>query len=111
MKKRNQRTEMDLLYRPGTVNVLTLLAAISFQFMIILLPLVGPAGAVAPHARLNLITYLAVLFLTMGLSGVALYSKMKRRQVDASGFPYISAALLAGTFLFLFALVAGLFRI
>jgi len=42
---------------------------------------------------------------------VALYSKMKRRQVDASGFPYISAALLAGTFLFLFALVAGLFRI
>ncbi len=111
MKKRPHNEDMVLLYRPGTGNVLTLLAAISFQFMIIVLPLVGPAGAVAPHARLNFITFLGVLLLTMALSALAFYSKVKRRALDASGFPYISAALLAGTFFFLFALFAGLFRI
>lgn len=111
MKKRDQQANMELLYRPGTGNLLTLLAAISFQFMIITLPLVGPAGSVAPHALMNFITYLLILLLTMTLSALAFYSKMKRRKIDESGFPYISAGLLAGTFFFLFALFTGLFAI
>ncbi len=105
------KPELGLLYKPGTGNCLTLLAAISFQFMIIMLPLVGPSGVQAPHARENFITYLGVVLLTLALSSLAFYSKMKRRRLDASSFPYISGGLTAGSLFFLTAAVLGLFSI
>lgn len=86
---------------PMVGNVVTIAAAISLQFTIILLPLVGPAGAVAPHATQNRIAWHLVLFIAMGLSLLALLSKLKRRTEDASRFPLLSTAML-GVTLFLF---------
>ncbi len=86
---------------PMVGNVITIAAAISLQFTIILLPLVGPAGAVAPHATKNSIAWHFILFVAMGLSVLALLSKLKRRTEDASRFPLLSTAML-GVTLFLF---------
>ncbi len=101
----------DVLIRPNIGNYLTIAAAVTFQFVLILLPLVGPAGAVAPHATKNFVAFLAVLLLALALSGLAVYSKLKRRQIDGSPLPYWSFALTGVCLFFLFALFAGLLRI
>lgn len=92
---------------PIVGNVVTIAAAIFLQFTIILLPLVGPAGAVAPHASKNVIAWHAVLFTAMGLSGLALISKLQRRTEDASRFPLLSAAMLGVTVFLLLARASG----
>ena len=97
--------------RPTMGNFLIISAAIALQFTIILLPLVGPAGAIAPHAFVNMLAWHAVLFLAMGLSGLSLWSKLKRRSQDQSPFPLLSAALLGVTVFFLLAHWMGLLRI
>ena len=96
---------------PMIGNLLIIGAAIALQFTIILLPLVGPAGAIAPHAFVNMMAWHAVLFLAMGLSGLSLWSKLKRRSQDQSPFPLLSAALLGVTVFFLLAHWMGLLRI
>ncbi len=96
---------------PMIGNLLIIGAAIALQFTIILLPLVGPAGAIAPHAFVNMMAWHAVLFLAMGLSGLSLWSKLKRRSQDQSPFPLLSTALLGVTVFFLLAHWMGLLRI
>lgn len=97
--------------RPTIGNLLIIGAAIALQFTIILLPLVGPAGAIAPHALINMLAWHAVLFLAMGLSGLSLWSKLKRRSQDQSPFPVLSAAILGITVFFLLMHWMGLLRI
>lgn len=96
---------------PVVGNIVTIAAAVALQFTIILLPLVGPAGAVAPHAAKNLVAWHAVLFVAMGLSVLALLSKLKRRSEDASRFPLLSSAMVVVTVFLLVARFAGLLSI
>jgi hypothetical protein len=96
---------------PVLGNYLTIAAAVCLQFTIILLPLVGPAGSVAPHAWKNLIAWRAMVFLTMAMSGMALYSKLQRRRQDGSRLPLISIALLGVSVFLFFAQMAGLLAI
>ncbi len=103
--------ETDLFSRPATGNYLTIAAAIVLQFVIILLPLVGPAGSIAPHAQKNFVAFLSVLLLAIALSALAVYSKFRRRQVDGSPMPLWSPALLVVSLFILFALFAGLLSI
>lgn len=101
----------EILAPPDVGNYMTIAAAIVFQFVLILLPLVGPAGSIAPHAAKNFVSFLLVLLLAIVLSGLAVYSKLKRRQQDGSPLPYWSMALCGASLFLLFALFAGLLRI
>lgn len=104
-------TGEDLFVRPATGNYLTIAAAVTFQFVIILLPLVGPAGSIAPHATKNFAAFLSVLLCSIALSGLAVYSKLKRCRIDGSPWPLWSFVLLGASIFVLFALLAGLLSI
>lgn len=101
----------DWLLHPTMGNILAISAAVSFQFLCMILSIVGPAGVATPHYRQNLLAFLTVLFVTMGLSGLAVYSKMKRRERDGSPAPVWSIGLLAVCAFILIALVMGLLKI
>ncbi len=102
--------EMPLVH-PAVGTTLTVLAGISFQVTCILLPLVGPAGAVTPHARQNFIAFLAVLLVTLLLSVAATFSKLARREVDGSPLPLFSITLSGLSLFLLVALLLGLLKI
>lgn len=96
---------------PAFGNYLTIAAAVAVQFSIILLPLVGPSGAVAPHAFKNAVAWLSVLVLAIVLSGLALYSKIERRRCDGSPLPLWSVGLLAVSVILLLAWMTGSLRV
>ncbi len=103
--------EGDFLARPAVGNYLTIAAAVTFQFVLILLPLVGPAGSIAPHASKNFAAFLSVVLLALVLSGLAVFSKVKRRRIDGSPLPFLSMALTGASLFVLFALFTGLLSI
>ncbi len=96
--------------RPLVGNCLTIGAGVALQFVIILLPLVGPAGSQTVHARANAVSWLAVLALAGTLSGLAWWSKMQRRRLESGPFPWWSTGLLSLSGLFLLAFMTGLLR-
>ncbi|HOW98639.1 MAG TPA: hypothetical protein P5567_07965 [Kiritimatiellia bacterium] len=101
-------------------NLLSIAAGLSFLFLCMLLPLVGPAamrgsgspgaGAVS-HARLNFLTFLAVLLFSMALSVMAYFSKMERRKKDGSPQPIYTIGLFVVLLFLLVALFMGLLEI
>ena len=105
---------------PWLGHLLSVGAGLSFLLLCMILPLVGPAamrgsgspGATAvPHAKANIAVFAFVLFLSAGLSLLAVYSKLERRKVDKSPLPLYSIGLCV-ILLFLFiALVTGLLQI
>jgi len=102
---------MDIWSLPQTGNYLTIAAAVALQFTVILLPLVGPAGVMAPHAQKNFYAFLAAISFTSLLSGLALFSKIRRMSVDHSPMPKISLALCMVCLWMYYALFRGLFHI
>jgi hypothetical protein len=90
---------------------LTLAGAVAFQFLVILLPLVGPSGAYTSHAAQNRIAWWAVGLLALTLSGAAFYLKGVRTRGTDRPFPVWTAALLGATLFLLLAEAAGLLRI
>lgn len=93
---------------PVLGTALTVLAGISFQITCMLLPLVGPAGAVTPHAGKNYVTFLTALLVSLMLALAATTSKMARREVDGSPLPLFSIALSSLSALLLLAFLLGL---
>lgn len=94
---------------PVVGTVLTVASALSFQFLCMVLPVVGKAGMLpereyavrglthlpGPHGfdsyvTQNKIAFLVVLFITLGLAGAATLSKVQRRKRDGSPFPKLS---------------------
>lgn len=99
--------ESHWLFRPMAGTILTLSALLSFQFLCMILPLVGPSGAAAPHAAKNFVAFLFVLLLTMGLAALSIYSKMMRRKMDASPWPWWTIGLMGICLVIFVALFAG----
>lgn len=102
---------------PAVGTVFTILSAISFYFVCMILPIVGPAathgsgspGAVqAAHYHQNFMVFLAMLVISLALAGLALISKLERRKIDHSPFPIYSAGLLAVCAFLVVALFTGM---
>lgn len=102
---------MPFWARPAVGTALAILSGLSFLFLCMLLPLVGPSGAAAPHAAMNFYAFLGVLLLCFGLAVLAVYSKLKRRRIDASPLPFNSLALCLLCLVLLVALLSGLLKI
>lgn len=97
--------------RPEVGTALTVCAGLSFLVVCMVLPLVGKAGTVTVHARLNTLAFAAALIVTLGLASLASLSKLSRRHTDQSPRPYFSLILAGLSALLLVALVTGLVRI
>ena len=82
-------------------------SGLSFLLLCMLLPLVGPAGAVATEPKKNLLTFLAVLLLAFLSSIAAMISKFERRKIDQSPLPLLSIVLCGLCLLLLVALIFG----
>lgn len=119
MKKTDKQEVVDLPFfaRPGVGSFFTILSALSFYLVCIILPLVGPAAAhgsgspgatTAAHYQQNFITFLAVLLVSLALAVLALVSKLERRKIDKSSFPIFSAGLCAVCAFLLLALFTGM---
>lgn len=92
-------------------STFAVVSSLSFLLVCMLLPLVGPAGAVATEPRKNLLTFLAVLLLAFLSSIFAMISKFERRKVDQSPLPLLSILLCCLCVLFLVALLFGWLRV
>ena len=74
--------ESSALYRPSTGTALAVASGLSFFFLCMILPLVGPAGSRVDHAAQNKAVFLLVLLVTFSLAGLSTYSKLGRRKID-----------------------------
>jgi len=97
--------------RPWVGTVFTVLSALSFLFLGMILPLVGRAGANRPYSHENFMAFLGVLLVSLLLALLAVFSKMQRRKVDKSPLPYGSFGLVAVCLFLLLALFTGLLRV
>ena len=105
---------------PLVGNLLSFAAGLSFLFLCMILPIVGPAAmrgsgspgaAAVPHARANVASFLAVLLLSLAFSIGAVVSKLERRKQDQSPLPLYSIGLCVVLVFLLFALLTGLLQI
>ena len=96
---------------PVVGSVFTVLSGLSFLFLMMCLPLVGPAGSVVAYSRRNFQAFLAVLTVCTVFSMLALASKWMRRREDGSPLPWISMGLTAVCAFMFLALFAGWFSI
>lgn len=92
-------------------TALTIAGGLSFLFLCMILPLVGKAGVQTVHAKQNFFAFLAVLLVSLLLSGAATAAKLMRRKIDHSPIPWLSITLTAICVLLLISLFAGLLRI
>ncbi len=106
--------------KPGVGTALTIMAGLSTYFLLMILPLVGPAAVhgsgspgsgPAPHLVKNYIAFTSVLILSLALAALAATSKLQRRKIDGSPLPWYSLALCTMLILMAVALVFGLFAI
>lgn len=88
-----QNNENDVLFRPVTGTALAVASGLSFFFLCMILPLVGPAGSRVDHAGANKVAFLSVLLVTFTLAALAVFSKMGRRKMDESPLPFFSLGL------------------
>lgn len=109
--EQNQKDKMNLIFKPAAGTTLAVVSGLSFFFLCMILPLVGPAGSRVDHAGQNQAVFLLVLAVTFILSALAAYSKMGRRKVDASPRPWFSFGLCGICILTLVVLLAGGFAI
>jgi len=79
--------------KPVVGKTLGLLAAISFYFLCMLFPLIGPAGSKMTFAKKNEITFIAVLMLTFTLALSTVFLKIKTRKQEGGPFPIATSIL------------------
>jgi hypothetical protein len=111
MNIQDQHATDSILFKPATGTVLAVASGLSFFFLCMILPLVGPAGSKMDHAAKNQMAFIAVLAVTFLLAGLASYSKMGRRKVDGGGLPFWSLGLCLICVLSLIVLLMGGFSI
>ena len=111
MAKEEQQAFDGILSKPLFGTTMAVAAGLSFFFLCMILPLVGPSGSKEAHAAMNKSAFLVVLVVTFLLAATAAYSKMQQRKADGSPFPYWSLGLCVVCLLTLFILIAGGFSI
>ena len=111
MAKEETQLNESILYRPLTGSVLAVSSGLSFFFLCMILPLVGPAGSKVDHALKNKAAFLGVLVITFLLAAGASYSKLMRRKVEGGPLPHYSLGLCIICVLTLFVLLLNGFAI
>ena len=121
MAKKNEETvENAFMANPFIGNVFSILSGLSFLFLCMILPIVGPAAVhgsgspgatAAPHLMKNYLAFSAVLALSIALGVLALISKVERRKVDGSPLPKFTIGLLVILGFLTIAFVTGLLAI
>ncbi len=105
------RTQEEVSLNRGKSNrlsiVLTAMAGVSFYFVCMVLPLVGPSGAVAPHAKANFRAFLALLLFSLVLGGLAFGSRLQQRRDGAAVRLWPMVVLVLVEMGLLVALLAG----
>ena len=91
--EQEHKYENDIIFKPVVGTTFAVLSGLSFFFLCMILPLVGPAGSRVPHAGQNKVAFLSVLVLTFVLAGLSAFSKMGRRKIDQSPLPLFSLGL------------------
>lgn len=118
--KEKETPGISFFARPMVGLVLTIMSGLSFCFLAIILPLVGPAAmhgsgspgaTTAAWARWNLLSVLGVTLLSMALGVLATISKMERRKIDRSPPPYLSIGLVVICLLLLLCLATGMLAV
>lgn len=101
---------------PWVGSFFTIASGVSFLFLCMILPLVGPAAThgsgspgagPAPHLTQNRIAFSAVLLVSLALAVLAVFSKLQRRKIDNSPLPIYSFGLVGLCVLLLVAFVTG----
>lgn len=85
----------EVLFKPAMGTGLAVASGLSFFFLCMILPLVGPAGSRQDHAAQNETAFLTVLLITVSLAGLAAYSKLGTRKVAGGPLPWSTLALCA----------------
>ena len=111
MAREEQQPTDGRLSSPLTGTILAVASGLSFFFLCMILPLVGPSGSKVAHAAQNKAAFLGVLLVTFLLAAAAAYSKMIRRRVDGCARPYWSVGLCLVCVLALFVLLMDGFSI
>jgi succinate dehydrogenase hydrophobic anchor subunit len=101
----------DKIFKPVTGTALAVLSGLSFFFLAMSLPLVGPAGSRVPHAGQNKATFLTVLLITFALAVAATHSKMGCRRIRGGALPWFSLGMCCACLLTLFILLFNGFSI
>ena len=111
MDNEENHSNAGLLFRPLTGSILAVASGLSFFFLCMILPLVGPSGSKVDHAAQNKAAFLGVLMITFLLAALASYSKIGRRKIDGGSLPHYSLGLCAVCILTLCVLLVNGFAI
>ena len=111
MAKEEQQALDGILAKPLFGTTMAVAAGLSFFFLCMIRPLVGPSGSKVAHAAKNKSAFLGVLVVTFLLAAMATFSKMQQRKADGGPLPYWSLGLCGVCILTLFILIAGGFSI
>ena len=88
-----QPHQNNLFTMPLVGTTLIILAGLSFFFLCMILPLVGPSGSKTAQAGQNQLAFISVLLLTTLLAAAASYSKILYRKMAGGALPYWSLGL------------------
>jgi len=111
MDQEENRSFDEIVAKPITGTVLAVASGLSFFFLCMILPLVGPAGSKVGHAAQNKAAFLGVLIITFLLAAAASYSKLMRRKIEGGQQPWFSLGLCGVCILTLLVLLVDGFSI
>lgn len=111
MAKEEQQALDGIFSKPLFGTTMAVAAGLSFFFLCMILPLVGPSGSKVAHAAKNKAAFLGVLVVTFVLAATATYSKVQQRKADGGPLPYWSIGLCVVCILTLFILLVNGFAI
>ena len=111
MDKAETHSDDGILFRPLTGTILAVASGLSFFFLCMILPLVGPAGNRVEHAGKNKAAFILVLLLTLALSAASNFSKLGCRKKHEGAMPWFSLGLSAVCILTFIVLLMGGFAI
>lgn len=111
MDKAETHSDNGILFRPLTGTILAVASGLSFFFLCMILPLVGPAGSRVEHAGENKSAFIMALLLTFALSAISTGSKLGCRKTHGGAMPWFSLGLSAVCILTFIVLLMGGFAI
>lgn len=109
--KKSEQFEGSFFAKPAVGSTFTVLSAVAFLVLCMVLPLVGQAAAVVEYRQKNFYTFLAVLIVCFVLAALAVFSKLERRKLDQSPLPYSSLGLCAICLVLFIALITGMLSV